>query len=71
MTFIISAMRRAASIGSASETPYWFIAVVSTSAAAVASPPIVLLRMAMLSPIARSASGYFASSGDSCESSNL
>ena len=71
MTFIICAILRLASIGSASDTPYWFIAVVSTSAAAFASPPIVLLNTAILSPIALRASGVLASSGESCESSSL
>ena len=47
------------------------MAVVSTSAAAVALPPIVLLRTAILSPIALSAEGYFASSGESCDSRSL
>ena len=71
MMFIISAIFLLASIGSSSETPYWFMAVVRTVAAAVASPPIVLLRIAMLRPISCIAAGVFANSGDSCDRSSL
>ncbi len=69
--FIISAILRLASIGSSSDMPYWFIAVVRTVAAAVASPPIVLLKRAICTPISCIAAGYFANWGESCDSSSL
>ena len=71
MTFIIRAISSLAFIGSSRLTPYWFIAVVRTSAAATPSPPISLLVVAILFPIACNASGYLPSSGDNCESRSL
>ena len=71
ITFIMRAISPAAAVGSSMLTPYWFIAVVSTCAAATPSPPISLLVVCMQSPISLSASGYLPSSGVSCESSSL
>ena len=71
MTFIMRAISALAFIGSSRLMPYWFMAVVSTSAAATPSPPISLLVVAIQLPIACKASGYLPSSGDNCESSSL
>ena len=71
MTFIIRAISSLARVGSSRLTPYWFMAVVSTWAAATPSPPISLLVVWMQSPIARSTSGYLPSSGLNCDNRSL
>ena len=71
MTFIMRAISSEALAGSARDTWYWFMAVVSTEAAAAVSLPISFEVVLMLSPIEARASGTCAISGPSWERTSL